>query len=137
MEKTIYLIRHSGPFVNLIGYEKKSFKEQSKNMILSVEGEIKASILSENSELKEIDKIYSSNYARTIATAKYIAKSNNICLNVLDAINEREFGVEFIQDLPDNFIQNQFLDYDYKLKDGESLNEARKKNKRNYFKYIR
>lgn len=136
MEKTIYLIRHSGPFVNLIGYETKSFKEQSKNMILSVEGEIKASILSENSELKEIDKIYSSNYARTIATAKYIANSNNICLNVLDSLNEREFGVEFIQELPDNFIQNQFLDYDYKLKGGESLNETRKRIKETIFNIL-
>lgn len=55
-------------------------------MILSVEGEIKADILSKNSEFKNVDKIYSSNYARAIGTAKYIANSNNICLNVLDSL---------------------------------------------------
>ena len=75
-------------------------------MILSVDGERKADILSKNSEFKDVDKIYSSNYARTIGTAKYIANSNNICLNVLDSLNEREFGIDFIQELPDNFIQN-------------------------------
>lgn len=96
-------------------------------MILSVEGERKADILSKNSEFKVIDKIYSSNYARAIGTAKYIANYNNICLNVLDSLNEREFGIEFIQELPDNFIQNQFLDYDYKLDKGESINETRKR----------
>lgn len=96
-------------------------------MILSVEGERKALILSQNNEFRDIDNIYSSNYARAIGTAKYIANSNNICLNVLDSLNEREFGIEFIQELPDNFIQNQFFDYDYKLKDGESLNETRKR----------
>ena len=127
MKKTIYLIRHSGPFVELNYNDKITFAEKSKNMILSIEAEEKAKLLGELEEFKDIDAIYSSNSARAIATSKYISNINNISINIENNFNEREFGIKYIEDLPSNFIVNQFKDNDYKLPNGESLNEVDKR----------
>ena len=89
MKKTIYLVRHSGPFVPLQIENKVEFKEQSKNMILSIEAEDKAKRVSKIKELQNIDEIYSSNSARAIATAKYIAFENN-----LDIIIDNNFPIK-------------------------------------------
>ena len=66
--------------------------EQIKNekIILSIEGEKKAQELSEKEELKNIDILYSSNYVRAIATAKYIADKNNISINIDERLGERK-----------------------------------------------
>ena len=42
MKKTIYLIRHSGPFVELDYDYKITFEEQSRNMILTSNAEKKS-----------------------------------------------------------------------------------------------
>ena len=66
--------------------------EQIKNekIILSIEGERKAKELSEREELKNIDVLYSSNYVRAIATAKYIANKNNLNINIDERLGERK-----------------------------------------------
>jgi 2,3-bisphosphoglycerate-dependent phosphoglycerate mutase len=125
MNKVIYLIRHSGPFVKINDYENLPFEEQSKNMILSVEAEKKAEIVSKISELKNLDAIYCSNSSRAIETAKYIAYENSLKLNVVNALNERRFGIKYINELPEGYIKRQFEDENYKLKNGESLFEVK------------
>lgn len=122
--KTIYLIRHAGPFINLDNYDKEPFANQNKNMILSVEGERNASKLCEISELKDIDIIYSSDSARALATAKYIAEQNNLKIKIDKRINERIFGITYLDELPKDFIIHQFQDKNYKLENGESLNDV-------------
>jgi len=126
MVTTIYLIRHSGPFVNIKNYEdyeNVSWEEYNKNMILSVEGEKKAEKLCEIEELKNIDDIYSSNSFRAIATAKYLAENNNTKIKLDDRINEREFGCKYLNQLPPDFTKKSFDNKNYKFLDGESLNE--------------
>lgn len=100
-------------------------------MILSVEGEKKAEKLSELNEFKNVDVIYSSNSNRAIATVKYIAYKNNLKVNVENDLNERVFGIEYINELPNDFIKRQFEEENYKLKNGESLFEV--KNRINEF----
>lgn len=125
MNKIIYLIRHSGTFVKINGYDNLPFEDQSKNMILSVYAERKAEKLGKTPEFNNIDAVYCSNSVRAIATAKYISFQNNdISLNVQDELNERKFGVKYIEELPDGFIQKQFEDDSYKLENGESLKEV-------------
>lgn len=124
MKKTIYLIRHSGGFVDLEYENKITFEEKSRNMILSVEAEDKIRALSKIDELVNIDSIYSSNSARAIATAKYIAHNNDISVKIENNFNERKFGIQYIEDLPEDFIVKQFINNDYKLENGESLNEV-------------
>ena len=72
---TIYLIRHSTRFDNkLIKTYKtnQSKKIRFEKIILSVEGEKRAEILSHEEELQNIDVVYASNLVRTLATAKYL-----------------------------------------------------------------
>ncbi len=124
---TIYLIRHSQPFRKLLGNYKANETEQLKNEknILSVLGEELAKEISDKIELQNIDVLYSSNYVRAMSTAKYIAEKNKINLNVEERLGERKFGVNSMKELPDNFYRNQSLDWNYKLLNGESLNEVK------------
>lgn len=92
MEKLtyVYLIRHS----QQLRIENKISKEDSQTanekVILSVEGEKKAKEISELNELKNINVLWSSNYVRAIATAKYIADKNDIEINIDENFNERK-----------------------------------------------
>ena len=90
-ETIIYLIRHSEQ-MRITGTYAASEDAQLKNekIILSIEGERKAKELSEKEELNNIDVLYSSNYVRAIATAKYIADKNNISINVDERLGERK-----------------------------------------------
>lgn len=74
-----------------------------------------------------IDGIYSSNYVRAIATAKYIADINGLDVNVVSDFSERKFGVNVWSELPDDFEKRQFYDENYKIGDGESLNEVQER----------
>ncbi len=125
--KTIYLIRHSAPFVkieNYINNDNVLWNEFNKNMILSPLGEENAKKLCNVNELKNIDEIYASNSSRAIETAKYLAEKNNIKIKLDERINEREFGVKYIKDLPVNFTKLSFEDKKIKIADGESLYEV-------------
>ena len=123
MEKIVYLIRHSGPFIEYDNQENMSWYEFNKNMILSVKGEENAKILCKIDELKGIKNIYSSNSARAIGTAKYMAEMNNVKIKIDNRINEREFGIEYLSDLPEDFTEHSFIDKNFKIKYGESLND--------------
>lgn len=126
MEQIIYLIRHSGPFVeidNYNDYKNVSWEEYNKNMILSVKGEKKAEKLCEINELKNIFDIYSSNSFRAISTAKYLSELNNTKIKLDDRINERRFGIERLNQLPDDFTKKSFDNKTYKVFNGESLEE--------------
>ncbi len=87
----IYLIRHSEQLKleNKI-VENENNQISNEKIILSVQGEKKAEELSELKELSNIDVLWSSNYVRAISTAKYIAKKNNIEINIDESFNERK-----------------------------------------------
>ena len=128
--KTIYLIRHSSPFVdidNYSDYKNVLWEEYNKNMILSIEGEENAKKLCNVKGLNNVREIYASNSFRAIATAKYIAESNNLKIKLDNRINEREFGVDYLKELPENFTIKSFEDNNFKTVKGESLNELNKR----------
>jgi hypothetical protein len=125
--KTIYLIRHSAPFVEIDNYvdnDNVLWFEFNKNMILSPQGEENARKLCNVKELKDIDEIYASNSSRAIETAKYLAEYNNLKIKLDERINEREFGVDYINDLPEDFTKISFEDKTFKVNNGESLNDV-------------
>ena len=89
MIKEIYLIRHSKPLKINNDKNIDSLQIQNEKQPLSIEGENIAREKLDIDELKNIDKLYSSSYVRAISTAKYIAKNNNIEINVdTDLVNE-------------------------------------------------
>ena len=120
----VYLIRHSGPFVEFENAENLTWDEFNSNMTLSVEGEEKAKKLSKIKELQSVKNIYCSLSSRAIATAKYVAENNKVKLKLDKRINERVFGIKHLSELPKDFTLYQFKDKNYKLKNGESLNEV-------------
>ena len=128
--KTIYLIRHAAPFVEIDNYKNNidiTWLEFNQNMILSMEGEEKAKRLCKIKELTNLDCVFASGSARAIATAKYIANLNHLSIKLDKRINEREFGVKFIKELSSDIVKISFANKNFKLNDGESLNEVDKR----------
>lgn len=125
--KTIYLIKHSGPFVDIKNYEDYEsvlWEDYNRNMILSSVGEKRAEGLCNIEELNNIDRIFTSNSVRAIATAKYLAEKNNIKIELDKRIDERVFGVETLNALPKDFNKLSFDNKDFKMEKGESFNEV-------------
>lgn len=122
---TIYLIRHSKPMKVNNTFNKDNLQLQNEKSSLSIEGEQIAKDKLNKKEFDGIDIIFSSNYVRTIQTAKYLSEKNNAEINVISDLGERKFGIDSWDELPDNFERKQFLDENYKLNNGESQKEVR------------
>ena len=130
----IYLIRHAETIEeNGIRNTDEDSQLINEKEILSVEGERQAEELSRISELKDIDTIWSSSYARAKATAKYIAYNNKLDINFDSKLNERKLGnlkkiAEFMKDKKTRDpSQEQLIDRKFKTSDGESAEETRKR----------
>ncbi len=122
---TIYLIRHSIKEKNYGDIDSNdSFQIKNEKLILSCEGEKKALQLSNCEELQSIDELWTSNYVRSIQTAKYICSNNNIKLNISSAFDERHYGIWDDNIDKEEFWINQFVDQDLKNIDGESQKDV-------------
>ena len=133
MQNTIvYLIRHAKT-VDEVGIRNTNEDSQliNEKEILSVEGEEQARKLSELEELKNLDVIWSSSYARAKATAKYIAQVNNLPCNLDNNLSERrlgnlkELGVFMQGKATRDPSQEQLLDRTYRTSNGESAEQTR------------
>ena len=124
----VYLLKNSNTLQNAYNYldikENENIKQEKA--ILSCTGEETAKNISQNKIFQKLDNIYSSNFISAISTAKYIAKENNIKINITTKLNERKNG-----DLETTTIKeynyNSMHNFDYKLKNGESLNDTKKR----------
>ena len=85
----VYLIRHSEQ-LRIENNADENSQIANEKIVLSVEGEKKAEEISKLDELKNLNDIWSSSYARAIGTAKYIAKENNIGIKLNNGLNERK-----------------------------------------------
>ena len=129
MKTTIYLIRHSIRFNNnyIEQYntcQNKTIKNEK--IILSIEGEKRAEILSNEKELQNLDAVYTSNCVRTLQTAKYIVEKQNLKVNIDDRFNERVAGKPNDDKVKDWFVR-QYIDENYKTEGGESQKEVRER----------
>lgn len=125
MKTTVYLVRHSEPMkkpINVVNSD--SLQVCNEKSPLSINGERKALILSESNELKDIDMVISSNYVRSISTAKYIADKNNKDLYINEMFGERKHGINSWDELPQEFESKQMNDPDFKIGNGESQYEV-------------
>ena len=130
----IFLIRHAET-VQENGIRNTNEESQiiNEKEILSVHGEEQSKRLSENTELNNIDVIWSSSYTRAKATAKYIANNNNLPINLDSNLNERKLGNlkelgEFMKDKKTRDpSQEQLLDRKFKTTDGESAEDTKKR----------
>ena len=134
LDTIVYLIRHAET-INENGIRNTNEDSQMINEkeILSITGEGQSKKLSENKELSNIDVIWSSSYTRAKATAKYIANSNNLPINLDSNLSERKLGNleelgEFMKDKKTRDpSQEQLLDRNFRTSDGESAEETKKR----------
>lgn len=126
---TVYLMRHSETFKEHRGIEdtRENILFSNIKTPLSVNGEHLAEKISTNSEFNNLDVVWSSNYVRTMSTAKYFAYRNNLKVNVSDKLGERIHGIKKWDELPSNFEIHQFEDENYKIDNGESQKEVRER----------
>ena len=129
MSTIVYLIRHSVRFnPNLIlQYNTEQNKTlKFEKIVLSVEGEKRAEILSNEVELQNLDIVYVSNCVRTLQTAKYIIEKQKLKVNIDERFDERRTGKE--ANLPrKEWLLNQYLDENFKTEGGESQREVRER----------
>ena len=115
----VILLRHSETLrVNNVE-NNDSLQLKNEKMILSINGEKIAYEKSQKQEMQNFDVVFSSNYVRTIATAKYFTKDK---INIIEDFGERKFGIESWDELPKGFGNKQYADFDYKMPNGESIN---------------
>lgn len=126
MITTIYLIRHSIPFIEHRGTinTNETILIENEKSPLSIAGEKLAEEKSLQKEFKNLDVVYSSNYVRAMSTVKYFAYVNNLKVNIDETFNERIHGVDSWNELPQEFELNQFDDENYKVGYGESQKEV-------------
>ena len=127
IETTIYLIRHSVRFNSnkILQYNTNQNKTlKNEKIILSVEGERRAEILSDEKELQNIDIVYTSNCVRTLQTAKYLLKQQNLRVNIDERFDERRVGKPN-DDIVKDWWLKQYIDENYKTEGGESQKEVR------------
>ena len=133
-ETIIYLIRHAETAdENGIRNTNEDPQMINEKEILSVHGEEQSKRLSENTELNNIDIIWSSNYTRAKATAKYIANNNNLPINLDSNLSERRLGNlkelgEFMKyKKTRDPSQEQLLYREFKTTNGESAEDTRER----------
>lgn len=127
IETTVYLIRHSVRFNSnkILQYNTNQNNIlKNEKIILSVEGERRAEILSDEKELQNIDIVYTSNCVRTLQTAKYLLKKQNLRVNIDERFDERRVGKPN-DDIVKDWWLKQYIDENYKTEGGESQKEVR------------
>ena len=115
---TIYFVRHAEP--NLSNHDDKSRE-------LSPKGLQDRKLVSEYLKDKGIDLVISSPYKRAIDTLVDFADLMDMEIVLEDRFKERKVGNEWIADF-EAFTKRQWLDFDYKLFDGECLAEVQERN---------
>lgn len=129
MKTTIYLIRHSIRLNNDYIQQYNTCQNKTirnEKIILNVEGEERARILSNEKELQNLDVIFASNCVRTLQTAKYILEKQNLKVNIDERFDERRVGIPNDKTVPDWWIR-QYTDENYKTEGGESQKEVRER----------
>lgn len=133
-ETIIYLIRHAETVEEKgIRNTCEDFQMITEKEILSIQGEEQSKRLSNNIELQNLDVIWSSNYTRAKATAKYIAYKNKLQYNLDKRLCERKLGnledlARFMTDKETRDPSREQLAFpEFKTRDGESANETNKR----------
>ena len=130
MNTIIYLVKHADELKeNGIQNTNDTAQLINEKYILSVKGEEQSKRLSESPELKNIDVLWSSSYARAKATAKYIAYRNSIDINIDSRLNERKLGnledlSKWMKNKPFGVVQAYLQDKKWKAREGESCEES-------------
>ena len=118
MVTTIYFVRHAEP-----NYENHD--DMSRE--LSDKGLKDRRLVTDFLMDKEIDAVLSSPYKRAVDTVREFADAKGLEIKKIEDFRERKVESEWIEDFVE-FCKKQWNDFEYKLSDGECLNEVQKRN---------
>ena len=122
----VYFVRHAKPDFNI--------KDELLRP-LNKEGISDSKKVTEFLKDKNITKIYSSPYKRSIDTINDFASSVNMDISLIEDFRERKISNEWIEDF-NGFAKMQWNDFNYRLEDGESLKEVQDRNIRELHKIL-
>ena len=114
----VYFVRHCEPNYN--NRDDMTRELTAKGM---ADRELVAQFLSD----KNITVVLSSPYKRAVDTVAHFAVSKGLNVEIIDDFRERKVDSVWIEDF-DAFSKAQWADFDYKLSDGESLNDVQSRN---------
>lgn len=114
----IYFVRHAEPnFNNHDDYSRE----------LSEKGMSDRKLVTDFLTDKSIDVVLSSPFKRAVDTVKDFADTYGYEIKTIDDFRERKVDNVWIDDFY-SFSKKQWEDFDYKLSDGETLNEVQRRN---------
>lgn len=114
----VYFVRHAEPNYN--NHDDMSRELSAKGI---VDRELVTQFLSD----KNIEAVLSSPYKRAVDTVTHLADSKGLDIEMVDDFRERKVDNIWIEDFV-SFSKAQWSDFDYKLSDGESLNDVQSRN---------
>lgn len=114
----VYFIRHAKPDFSV---------HDNLTRPLTDEGRKSSEKLINFFKDKNITKIYSSPYKRSIDTVKGIADAFNLDIELVEDFRERKITDGWIEDF-NGFAKSQWEDFNYKLTGGEALKEVQDRN---------
>lgn len=112
----IYFVRHSITEYTVIDHTRP----------LSIDGLKKLVNLEDYFKDINIHKMYSSPYKRAIDTIRGIAIEKSLKIDLIDDLRERKVSDTFVEDFI-AYANKQWLNFDFKLPKGESLNETKER----------
>lgn len=118
MTTTLYFIRHAQPDLSIRDEQKRP---------LTPAGILSSKELVNQFLPKSIDAFYSSPYQRAVDTIKPLASAYNLEIIYLNDFRERAITDDWIEDF-NHFTHQQWTDFNYKLPNGECLNEVQIRN---------
>ena len=114
----VYFVRHAEPNYN-------NHDDMSRE--LSAKGMIDRKLVTQFLSNKNIEVVLSSPHKRAVDTVAHFADIKGLNIEIIDDFRERKVDSIWIEDFT-SFSKAQWADFDYKLSDGESLNEVQSRN---------
>ena len=114
----IYFVRHAEPNYN---------NRDDISRELSAKGMADRELVTQFLSDKNIEVVLSSPYKRAVDTVTHFADSEGLNIEIIVDFRERKVDSVWIEDFT-AFSKAQWTDFDYKLSDGESLNDVQSRN---------
>lgn len=115
---TVYFVRHAEPNYN---------NHNDMTRELSVKGMADRKLVTQFLIDKDVDVVLSSPFKRAVDTVAHFADNKGLNIEIIDDFRERKVDSIWIEDFT-TFSKAQWADFDFKLSDGESLNEVQSRN---------
>jgi len=120
MSTNVYFIRHAQPDFTV---------REDAVRPLSAKGKEDAKSLVRVFAKVDIDHIYSSPFLRAVDTVLPLAEQRGMTISLVEDFRERKVDSGWIEDFH-TFAKRQWMDFQYKLTDGECLAEVQERNVR-------